>query len=500
MYNYKTERKGFFMSNQTENKLKRNIGSRQMNMIAIGGAIGTGLFLALGASISEAGPGGTMFAYSFVGVAVFFMMNALGEMATHLPVAGAFETFGSKYVDKSFGFMMGWNYWFCCTFTVAVELVASAILVKFWLPDSNTIIVAVISLLLLIMLNLFSARAFAESEFWFAGIKFVTIVIFLIVGILMIIGILGDHQVGFQNWTLDEAPFVGGGWATFSILMVAGFSFIGVEATTVAAGECVSPEKNVPRAVNNVFWRILLFYIGGIFVVSTLVPYTEPNLLSADLDNVAMSPFTMVFQGAGLGGASHLMNAVILTSVLSCGNSTMYIASRLLYSMANDKRAPKAFGKVSKRGVPTLGVLLTAAVASLSFLASSNGDSVIYTWLYNGTGLTGFITWLGICVAHFRFRAAFKAQGKSLDDLKFKAKLYPYGTGIALAICAFVIMGQAYWAVSDGMVDWGGMVIIFIGLPVAIVLWLGYKFKMKEKLIPLSEVDLSGGNAAEEVQ
>jgi len=483
---------------QQEFKLQRKIGSRQMNMIAIGGAIGTGLFLALGASISEAGPGGTMFAYALVGIAVFFMMNALGEMATHLPVAGAFETFGSKYVDKSFGFMMGWNYWFCCAMTVSVELVAAAILIKFWLPDSNSIVIAIICLALLLLMNLFSAKIFAESEFWFAGIKFVTIIIFLFVGVLMIIGILGDHQVGFENWTLDEAPFVGGGWATFSILMVAGFSFIGVEATTVAAGECIDPTKNVPRAINSVFWRIILFYIGGIFVVATLVPYTDPNLLTADIDNVATSPFTLVFAGAGLQGAAHLMNAVILTSVLSCANSTMYIASRLVYSMAQDKRAPKSFGMLSKRGVPVMGVLMTAAVATISFLASPNGDSVVYTWLYNATGLTGFITWLGICVSHLRFRAGFKAQGVSINELKFKAKLYPAGTIIALCICIFVIMGQAYWSVSSEGIDWYGMLVAFIGLPIAIALWLGYKYKNKVKMIPLKEIDLSGGSVEAE--
>ncbi|MCL1896607.1 MAG: amino acid permease [Clostridiales bacterium] len=481
-----------------ENKLQRKIGSRQMNMIAIGGAIGTGLFLALGASISEAGPGGTMFAYALVGIAVFFMMNALGEMATHLPVAGAFETFGSKYVDKSFGFMMGWNYWFCCAMTVSVELVAAAILIKFWLPESNSIVIAIVCLALLLLMNLLSAKIFAESEFWFAGIKFVTIIIFLFVGVLMIIGLLGDHQAGFQNWTLDEAPFVGGGWATFSILMVAGFSFIGVEATTVAAGECVEPGKNVPRAINNVFWRIILFYIGGIFVVSTLVSYTDPNLLTADIDNVATSPFTLVFQGAGLASAAHVMNAVILTSVLSCANSTMYIASRLVYSMAQDKRAPKAFGLTSKRGVPVWGVIMTAAVACISFLASPNGDSVVYTWLYNATGLTGFITWLGICISHLRFRGAFKSQGKSLNELQFKAKLYPAGTIIALAICIFVIMGQAYWSVSSEGIDWYGMLVAFVGLPIAIVLWLVYKYKNKVKMIPLKDIDLAGGSVEKE--
>ncbi len=388
--------------------LQRKLKPRHMNMIAIGGAIGTGLFVATGASISQAGPGGTLLAYAIIGIAVYFVMTGLGEMATYLPVPGAFETYSNKYVDTSFGFAMGWNYWYCSTMTIAVELVASAIVMKFWFPDSSSAMWSGIFIVLLLVLNLFSAGIFGESEFWFAGIKVVTIIIFLFVGILMILGIMTADSPGFSNWTRGEAPFVGGGFAVFSILMVAGFSFVGVEATAIAAGECVNPEKTVPKAINSVFWRILLFYIGGIFIIATLIPYTDPNLLSADVDNVAVSPFTMIFERSGVAIAASVMNAVILTSVLSCGNSTLYSASRLLYSMAKAGNAPSLFGRVTRHGVPVYAVIATVAIASICFLTSLSGDSPVYTWLYNATGLTGFITWFGICICHLRFRAAFK--------------------------------------------------------------------------------------------
>jgi lysine-specific permease len=477
-----------------KDKLERKLGSRQMNMIAIGGSIGTGLFLALGQSIHDAGPGGTMVAYGLVGIAVFFIMNALGEMATFTPVPGAFETFASRYVDKSFGFMMGWNYWLCCAFTMGTELVASAIIMKFWFPDSNSIMWSAIFLVIIVGLNLFSAKIYGEAEFYFAGIKFVTIVIFLIVSVLMIVGIIGGHDVGFANWTKGDAPFVGGGMSIFSILMVAGFSFIGVEATAVAAGEAKDPTKTVPKAINNVFWRILIFYIGGIFVVGTLIPYSNENLLQASESNIAYSPFTMVFDQAGIGFAAHLMNAVILTSVLSCGNSTMYEASRLLFSMAQQKRAPKILGRLSKRTVPVYAVLLTAVISMICFLTGPNGDSPVYTWLYNGTGLTGFITWLGICYTHLRFRKAFKVQGHSLNELVFKAKLFPVGTWFALITCVVVIFGQAYWYVGFGQIDWLGLVIAFTGIPFAIILWAAHKIATKEKLIPYDEIVLKGGD------
>ena len=482
------------VSNAQFDPLQRKLSRRHMNMIAIGGAIGTGLFVATGASISTAGPGGAIISYAIIGLAVYFVMNALGEMATYTPVPGAFETYANKYVDQSFGFTMGWNYWYCSAMTVAVELVAAAILMKFWLPDSSSILWSALSLVILVLLNLFSARVFGESEFWFAGIKVLTIIVFLAVGVMMIFGIFTGEAVGFQNWTLEEAPFVGGGFAIFSILMGAGFSFVGVEATAIAAGEVVDPDKTVPKAINNVFWRIMIFYIGGILVVATLVPYTDPNLLSGSIDNVAVSPFTIVFERTGLAIAASLMNAVILTSVLSCGNSTLYSASRLLYSMAQAGNAPRFLGKVSKSGVPVNAVLVTAAVASICFLTSLSGDSVVYTWLYNATGLTGFITWFGVTITHLRFRKGLAAQGISVDTLKYKAKFFPYGTYIALVICAIVILGQGYYAFTDTGIDWYGILVAYIGLPIAVGLYLAHKLTMKTRLIPLKKMDLRPGD------
>ncbi|MHC1721980.1 MAG: amino acid permease [Aminipila sp.] len=481
-----------------DSKLERKLKPRQMNMIAIGGAIGTGLFVATGSSISSAGPGGTMIAYMVIGIAVYFMMTALGEMATYLPVAGAFELYSKKYVDPAFGFAMGWNYWYCCTMTIATELVASAIVMKFWFPNSSSAMWSGIFIVMLLALNLVSVSIFGESEFWFAGIKVVTIIIFLVVGVLMILGIFTNDSPGFSNWTLEEAPFVGGTFGIFSILMVAGFSFIGVEATAIAAGECVNPAKTVPKAINSVFWRILIFYIGAIFIVATLIPYTDPNLLSADVDNVAVSPFTIVFEKSGIAMAASLMNAVILTSILSCGNSTLYSASRLLYSMAISNHAPKLFAKTSKNGVPVFAVFGTLVIACLCFLTSFAGDSVVYTWLYNATGLTGFITWFGVCICHLRFRKAFAIQGKDLSVLKYKTKFYPYGTILSLIISGVVIIGQGYYAISDSGVDWYGVLVAYIGLPIMIALYIIRKIMKKTKIVPLEKMDLTRNDMVQE--
>jgi lysine-specific permease len=340
-------------------------------MIAIGGAIGTGLFFASGTAIAQAGPGGAMLAYAVMGLAVYCMMQSLGEMATQLPIAGSFEAYAERFVDPSFAFAVGWNYWFSWSVTLAAELVAGTLIVQFWFPNSNPAYWALGFFAALMTLNLLSVKAYAEAEYWFAGIKVVTVIIFLAVGVLMIAGILGGAPGGFHNWTLSDpakgthAPFVGGWAGVLAIFLVAGFSFQGTEGVGLAAAETADPRTNVPKAIRSVFWRILLFYIGAIFIIGTLIPYTDPNLLRGDETHIAFSPFTMAFQRLPFGFyAANLMNAVILSSVLSCGNSSLYVASRMLHAMAHSNKAPKVFGKLNGRGVPVLALVGTGLISA----------------------------------------------------------------------------------------------------------------------------------------
>ena len=311
---------------KTENKLKRSLKARHMNMIAIGGSIGTGLFFASGSAISTAGPGGAVLAYLIMGLLVYFLMMSLGEMSTQLPISGSFETYASRFVDPALGFTLGWNYWFSWSICVAAELVAGSLIVKFWFPTTNTTLWSVLFLLIIVTLNMLSAKAYGESEYWFASIKVATIIIFIVVGLLMIIGIFKNPSPGFSNWVLTDgagrkAPFVGGLLALINVFLVAGFSFSGTEIVGLAAGESENPSENVPKAIKVVFWRILLFYIFSIVIIGFLVPFTDKNLLKSGADSIAYSPFTMVFEKCGLAFAASVMNAVILTSVLSCGNS-----------------------------------------------------------------------------------------------------------------------------------------------------------------------------------
>lgn len=477
------------------NELKRSLKARHMNMIAIGGAIGTGLFVALGGSLSEAGPGGALLAYGVIGIMVYFLMTSLGEMSTYMPVSGAFETYATKFVDPALGFALGWNYWYNWAITVAAELAAGALVVKFWLPNTSAVMWSALFLAILFLLNFFSAKMYGESEFWFAGIKVVTIIIFLVLGLLMIVGIIGGHTTGFSNWTIADAPFAGGIMAVINIFMIAGFSFQGTELVGVAAGETENPEKNVPKAIRTVFWRILIFYIGAIIVVGFILPYNDPNLLSSGVENIAVSPFTLIFKRAGIAAAASIMNAVILTSVLSCGNSGMYASTRMLYAMAVEGKAPKIFQKLNKRGVPVPALVLTTIVGALCFLTSLAGDGTVYMWLVSASGLAGFIAWLGISISHYKFRKAFLAQGHSLDELKFKAKWYPFGPILATVLCVVVIIGQGMYAFSGDKVDWLGIVVAYIGIPLFLALYLGYKFVKKTKAVKPKEADLSKGYA-----
>lgn len=477
------------MSDAANTKLKRSLKSRHMNMIALGGSIGTGLFVAGGEVVSTAGPGGALVAYGFIGIMVYFLMTSLGEMATYLPVPGSIGTYASRYVDPAFGFALGWNYWFNWAITLAAELVAGALIMKYWFPDIPAIVWSALFLAALFLMNYLSTRSFGESEYFFSSMKVITVFVFLFVGTMLILGI-GGTSPGFENWTRGEAPFVGGFASIMAIFMVAGFSFQGTELIGVAAGESEDPEKNIPKAIHSIFWRILLFYIGAFVVIGFLIPYDDPNLLNSSVENVAISPFTLVLDRFGFAFAASFINAIILTAVLSAGNSGLYASTRMLYAMAKEGDAPKVFTKLNSRGVPVPALLATAAFGVFAFLTSLIGEGTAYNWLINISGMSGFIAWLGIAIAHYRFRRAFHAQGKSLDAIPFKALFYPFGPIFATVLCLIIIAGQNYTAFTGETIDWYGASVAYIGIPVFLLVYAAYKSKYKTHVIPLKEVNL----------
>mgnify|MGYP000051762781 FL=1 len=478
-------------STQSNGNLRRKLRTRHLTMIAIGGSIGTGLFVASGASVSQAGPGGALAAYALIGLMVYFLMTSLGEMAAYMPVAGSFSTYGARFVDPAFGFAIGWNYWYNWAVTIAVELAAASIVMKFWLPEVPGVIWSGIFLALMFALNAISVKGFGESEYWFALIKVVTVIVFIITGVYMIFGLMhGQEAVGLTNFTSGDAPFVGGLPAMIGVAMIAGFSFQGTELIGIAAGESENPSTSIPRAVKQVFWRILLFYVCAILVIGLLIPYTDPNLLKGDVTDIGVSPFTLVFQNAGIAFAASVMNAVILTAVLSAGNSGMYASTRMLYALACEGKAPKLFARLTANGVPLNALYATTLVGALCFFTSIFGDQTVYLWLLNTSGMTGFIAWLGIAICHYRFRKAYVAQGRSLAALPYRAMLFPLGPLFAFALCLAITLGQNYQAFMADAIDWSSVAATYIGIPLFFIIWFGYRLKNGTRLLAYDEIDL----------
>ena len=486
------------MGNNTNQNggVQRGLKDRHISMIAIGGCIGTGLFMTSGGAIHDAGALGALLAFAIIGAMVFFLMTSLGEMATYLPVSGSFSTYATRFVDPSLGFALGWNYWFNWVITVAADVTIAAQVVQYWSPLQGLPAWGWSCLFLIIIfgLNALSVRVYGESEYWFALIKVVTVIIFIVIGLLTIVGIMGGKFVGFETFTAGEGPILGDGFSgslltILGVFLVAGFSFQGTELIGITAGESENPERAVPKAIKQVFWRILLFYILAIFVIGMLIPYNSDALMGGDT-SVATSPFTLVFQNAGLAFAASFMNAVILTSVLSAGNSGMYASTRMLYSMSKDKLAFPIFCLTNKYGVPYMSLLVTALIVIAIFLLQHiSGDA--YEYIVAASGMTGFIAWVGIAVSHYRFRKAFDKQNYDKSKLKYKATLFPFGPIFAGVLCVLVIVGQDVDFIKTGDFNLNRFVITYMGIPVFLAFFIYHKLRYKTKMIPLDKVNLS---------
>ncbi len=489
-------------SSAAPTELRRDLKARHLSMIAIGGSIGTGLFVASGATIAQAGPGGALLAYGVIGLMVYFLMTSLGELAAYMPVSGSFATYGARYVDEGFGFALGWNYWYNWAITIAVDLVASQLVMAYWLPDVPGYWWSALFLLIMVALNAISVKGFGEAEYWFAAIKVTTVLVFIALGVAMILGILkGGPQGGvwgaMETWHVGDGPFAGGFAALIGVAMIVGFSFQGTELIGIAAAESEDPAKNIPRAVRQVFWRILLFYVLAIAVIGSLIPYTDPQLLRNEVGDISVSPFTLVFQKAGLLSAAAIMNAVVLTSVLSAGNSGMYASTRMLYTLACQGMAPKAFARLSSHGVPVLALLATTVMAGLCFFSFLFSPKAVYLWLLNLSGMTGFIAWLGIAVSHYRFRKGFIAQGHDVSQLPYVSPWFPFGPIFAFVLCLAITLGQNYEAFLKEQIDWGGVVATYIGLPVFLLIWWAYRWAKGARTVAYRDMRFDGYVAPE---
>ncbi|KAG2142748.1 amino acid permease-domain-containing protein [Suillus bovinus] len=474
-----------------ENETKRAMQSRHLMMIAIGGTIGTGIFLSAGSAIALAGPGSALLSYFVVGVFVYSVVITLGEMSAMFPVSGAFSVFGSRFVSPALGFTLGWNYWFQC------ELTAAAIILQFWAPQVQAWEWALVIIVPVFLLQLIDVRAYGAPEYWFALVKVLMIIVFIFAGLIYDWGgVKGHPGPGLSNFQNGQA-FIGGFQNFAQTFVYAFYSFGGVELVAVAAGESVRPHKTVPRAVKATFLRIVLFYILTILTIGLCINSQDPTLLrAADNLDVTASPLTVVFQRAGFGAAAHVVNAVLLTAVLSATNSCFYASSRMLLSLARSGQAPRVFGWVTSRGVPVPALVMALVVSFVTFLTTIWGEGVVFTWLLNLTGISALLVWGSIGVISLRFRAAYQAQKRSLLDLPYTQPLFPLLPAGVVILALLMFIAEGYSAIKEQPLEAKNVVATYIGVALYVVLYLGYTIYeryglgIQQHFVPLLEVDL----------
>ncbi|KFG87429.1 amino acid permease [Metarhizium anisopliae] len=466
--------------------LKRALSARQVQMIAIGGTIGTGLFLGTGKSLATGGPASLLICYAITGAIVFITMLSLGEMAAFIPIAGSFCSFAGRFVDDAFGFALTWNYWFNDAVSTAADLVALQLILEYWTTNFPGWALSLIFWVVLIAVNIITVRAYGELEYWLSLLKVIAIIVFIVMGIVVNCGGNRDgHYIGGENWHIPGAPFVGGIGGFASVFVTASFAYGGTESIAITAGETKNPTKNLPRVVKNVFWRILLFYILSVLLIGLNVPYNYPNLSTK---KTSTSPFTIVFEMTGAHAAGSVINAVILTSVLSAGNHALFAGVRLLYTLAMEGHAPRVFGKLNRNQVPWVSVLATSLVAGLCFGSSFIGAGQLWSWLQNLVGVSNQLSWIAIGVASIRFRAGLERQGKT-HLLPFKNWTYPYGPWLSVFLNSFLVLVQG-WSCFSPEFDAVSFVSFYIELPVMLIMYLGWKLIKKTKWVKLDDMDL----------
>ncbi|MBQ0140160.1 MAG: amino acid permease [Kurthia sp.] len=415
-------------------QLNRTMKSRHLMMLSLGGVIGTGLFLNVGYTINQAGPGGAILGYLIGGFLLYMVMSCLGELAVYMPVTGSFQTYATKYIHPTAGFSLGWMYFVGSAATAGVEFTAAGILMKHWFPDVSTWIWCAVFIALLFLLNALSTRGFAEAEFWFASIKVVAVLFFIIVGLTAIIGIVPMEGRATPHLT-NLAPsglFPTGIVVIFVTMMNVIFSYQGSELVGIAAGETENPEKTIPKAIRTILVRIIVFYIASIVILSAIFPASELGLLE--------SPFVTLLQLVGIPYADDMMNFIILTAILSVGNSCLYASSRLLWAMSLDGMAPKIFAKTSKLNIPLNALIFTMLFSLLSLLTSVMAADAVFVLLMSVAGISITISWMGIALSQFMFRRKYIREGEKLEDLKFKVKWYPFIPILCIVFCGGLLI------------------------------------------------------------
>jgi GABA permease len=409
-------------------ELHKGLKQRHLTMIAIGGVIGAGLFVGSGVVIKETGPAAFL-TYALTGVLIVLVMRMLGEMATANPSTGSFADYARKALGGWAGFSVGWLYWYFWVIVVGFEAVAGAKVLTYWF-SAPLWLLSLVLMLLMTGTNLFSVRSYGEFEYWFAGIKVAAICVFLVLGTLYVIGIWPNKGFDLSNLTAHGGFFPNGAGAIFSGIVVVIFSMVGAEIATIAAAESPDPERAIAKATNSVVARIGIFYVGSVFLLAVILPWNSSEL--------AASPYVSAFTKMGLPYADHVMNAVVLTAVLSCLNSGLYTASRMLFVLAGRREAPVALITVNSRGVPVWAILSSSIVGFLCVIAAAVSPDKVFSFLLNSSGAIILFVYLLIAVSQLLLR-----RRTPPERMRVRMWLYP-GLTIATIAAMLAVLGSMF--------------------------------------------------------
>ncbi|KAH7336397.1 amino acid transporter-like protein [Rhexocercosporidium sp. MPI-PUGE-AT-0058] len=481
--------------------LVRRLKGRHLQMIAIGGSIGTGLFIGSGAALATGGPASLLLAFVLIGAVLFCTVQALGEMAVTFPVAGSFSAFATRFIDPAWGFASGWNYVMQWAITMPLEVMAAAITLEYWNFDLPAWAAITVFLILIIGINLCGVKVYGEAEYTFSILKVTAVIGFIILGVVINCGGTQDSgYIGGKYWS-NPGAFHNGFKGFCNILVTAAFSFSGTELVGLAAAETHNPSKALPTAIKQVFWRIALFYIVSITIIGLLVPYTDSRLIGRNNVDSKASPFIIAIQSAGIQGLDSVMNAVVMIAILSVANSSMYGATRTLQALGEQGQAPRIVAYVDRKGRPLVAIGICSAIGLLSYLYVSSIAGAAFTWLLALSGLSSIFTWCSICYAHIQFRKAWKEQGNLLSDLVYQSPIGEIGSWVGFTALVAILAAQFWVAVSPSGVSSdrspGEKAVNFfeayLAMPVVLLFYGYYKIWYRTKWVRVKDIDLQTG-------
>ncbi|KAJ4173849.1 histidine permease [Fusarium falciforme] len=481
--------------------LARKLKGRHLQMIAIGGSIGTGLFVASGKALAAGGPASLLLAFSIVGTMLFCTCQALGELAVIFPIAGSFSAWATRFLDPSWGFAMGWNYAMQWLIVLPLEIIAASLTLSYWDESLTRAIFVSVFLIVIIFINMFGVKGYGEAEFIFSIIKVIAVIGFILLGIILNCGGTPDSgYIGGRYWQ-NPGAFNNGFKGMCSVFVTAAFAFAGTELIGLAAAETANPRKSLPTALKQVFWRITLFYIVALTLVGLLVRYDDPRLVGGESDaDAKASPFVIAIEEAGIQVLPSIMNAVIMIAVLSVGNSAVFGSSRTLAALANLNQAPKILGYVDRKGRPLVAIAIAAAFGLIAFLADLPEQGAVLDWLMSISGLSTIITWGSICVCHIRFRRAWAARGRSVSELPFQSQVGVAGSYLGIILNVLVIVAQFWvgafpigWKEDSSAEIASNFFHKWVGAPCVLIFFIGHKLYYRTTFVTIQDMDVDTG-------